>query len=107
MFEAPLITNWQLAIGNWQSPGSLFIRFARSGSERAALIALAQLSARTAALQGAFIRAQSSASVDRQYALHLSMRPRNHMDADQFSHSARRCRACISRRFNRSNIATH
>src|SRR5678809_1725364 len=98
--------NWRLAIGNCESSCSFLVRFAAACAERSSLIALAQLSAR-ATLQSSFIGTQSSASIYRQHTFNFSMRTRNNVDADQLTDSARRCRTCICRRFNRTDIATH
>src|ERR1043165_7130460 len=107
-FQLPIADlNWRLAIDNWQLTCPLFVRFAVAGAQRSSLIALAQLSVRAAALQSLFIRTQSRASVYRQHAFDFSVRTRNHVHADQLSPSPRRSRACISRRFNRTNIAAH
>jgi hypothetical protein len=96
-----------LAINNRQLSRSLFVRVARACAKRSSLIALAQLSARAAALKSLFIGAQSGASIHGQHTFDFSMRSRNHVYADQLSDSARCCRTCIGRRFNRANIAAH
>src|SRR5829696_4275118 len=53
------------------------------------------------------MRAQAGASIHRKYALNFRMRPRNNVDADQFSNSSRRSCACVSRCLNSANVATH
>jgi hypothetical protein len=98
--------NWKSAIGNWQSPGSFLVRFARSGAKRAALITLAELSARSA-LQSTLIGAQTSAPIDRKHALNLGVRPWNNVNTDQLADPPGRSRARIRRRFHRADVTAH
>jgi hypothetical protein len=83
---------------------SLFTRLTRSGTERSSLISLAQLPTR-ATLQRLLVRAQTSATINRQHSLNFRVWPRDHVYADQLTDAPGRSRACVSRRFDRANVA--
>jgi hypothetical protein len=101
-----MLINRQLAIGNRKSSGAFFTPLARATRLQRATFALSQLTT-GAALQRPLVGTQTGATIDRQYALNFSMRARNHVNTNQLANSTRRCRACIRRRFDRTNVAAH